>query len=408
MTQKPNSRVFGIIVLLLLGFGTGVYVTAVGQQAGSSTTLSAAIASLKPQPKGADFQQLQDVWDRLHQQYVNANINDHNLLEGALTGLVSGLGDPYSTYLSADSAKKFEDELSGTFEGVGMQLGYKDKKIVVIAPLPKSPAEKAGLLAGDTIITVDKKDVSTMTLDDVVNTVRGKQGTSVTLTIQRAKEDTVRSFTLTREKIIVASVEGKVTEHNGKKIGEFTVNSFDKDTGHELRAKMNSLNATSLDSILIDVRNNPGGYLDQAVDVGSIFIQSGIIVSEVDRNGKHKNFDALGNATMADKKVVILVNGGSASASEIVAGALQDSGHGTIVGTQTFGKGSVQDYETLDDGSSLKLTVAKWFTPKGRSISDHGITPDVVVAAPTDATADSTLDPQRDKALDILSPATAS
>jgi carboxyl-terminal processing protease len=334
---------------------------------------------------------------------VNANIDDAKLLTGALTGLVSGLGDPYSTYMSAETAKQFEDEISGTFEGIGMQVGYKEKQVVVIAPLPDSPAEKAGLLASDVILSVDGKDVSAMNLDQVIGAIRGKKGTSVVIVIQRGKDQAPKTFTVTRDVITVASVTGKIETHNGRQIGVITISSFSQDTGKELRAKVNSLKASSLDGIVIDLRNNPGGYLDQAVDVTSVFVSHGVVVEEVDRNGSKKTFNVNGNAPLGTKNIVVLVNGGSASASEIVAGALQDAGRAIIVGTQSFGKGTVQNYESLPDGSSLKLTIAKWLTPKGRSISEHGITPDIVVEAPDPASA-STDDPQMTKALDLLAP----
>ncbi len=400
---KPRlSQLAKMALLLLLGFAVGVSVTVSSQRSNSPTTLQTAIAKLSPTPTGADYGQLLDVWNRLHRDYVNANINDRNLLQGALSGLVSGLGDPYSTYMTADSAKKFEDEISGTFEGVGMQVGYKDKKITIIAPLPGSPAEKAGLKAGDEIVTVDKVDVSTLNLDQVIDKIRGRQGTTVTIIIRRGTDPQTKTFAVTRQTISVDSVTAKVIEHNGKRIAEVAISSFNRDTGRELRAKIKAINAQSLDGILLDLRNNPGGYLDQAVDVASIFMSNGQVVAEVDRDGQKKYFNVNGNAFLADKKVVVLVDGGSASASEIVAGALQDSGRGTIIGTQTFGKGTVQDYQTLTDGSSLKLTVAKWLTPKGRSISEHGITPDVVVEMPKNAK--DTSDPQRDTALDRLAP----
>lgn len=402
----PNPRLSQLAktaLLLLLGFTVGVAVTATSESSTSPTTLQAAIARLSPAPKGVDYGQLVDVWDRIHRDYVETNINDRNLLQGALSGLVAGLGDPYSTYMTAESAKKFEDEISGSFEGVGMQVGYKDNKITIIAPLPNSPAEKAGLLAGDVIITVDTIDVSTLNLDQVIDKIRGQQGTTVSISVLRGTDPQAKTFSVVRQTISVDSVTAKVVDHHGKKIGEVAISSFNRDTGRELRAKLKAINAQSLAGILLDLRNNPGGYLDQAVDVASVFMDHGEVVAEVDRDGQRKSFTVNGNAFLADVPVVVLVDGGSASASEIVAGALQDSGRAKIVGTQTFGKGTVQDYQTLNDGSSLKLTIAKWLTPKGRSISEQGITPDTVVAMPTDAK--DTSDPQRQQALDMLSPA---
>lgn len=400
MAPLPRLRLLGIALLVLIGYVVGVASVWTSQRANAPTTLQAAIDRFQPRPQGAQFNQLVDVWDRLHQEYVNKNIDDKKLLEGALTGMVAGLGDPYSTYLTSGESKKFEDEITGTFEGVGMQVGYKHDKITIIAPLPTSPAEQAGLQAGDVIISVDTNEVATMTLDDVIATIRGKQGTVVVLTIKRGSETQNRTYRVTRQKITVDSVTVKTFDLHGKYLAEIVISSFNRDTGRELRTKLSKVVSPKLDGILLDLRNNPGGYLDQAVDVASVFIRRGLIVAEVDRDGRQKSFDALDNAMLTDQRMVVLVNGGSASASEIVAGALQDTGRATVIGIQTFGKGSVQDYQTLDDGSSLKLTIAKWLTPNGRSISEKGITPDTVVEMPKDAKSGA--DSQRDQALETL------
>ncbi len=403
MIDPRLKRLPGIAALLIIGFAVGLTVAVSAVRSDHPTSLQSAILRLSPAPSGADYNQLLDVWNRVHSEYVNRNVNDQALLQGALSGLVAGLGDPYSSYLTADSAKKFEAEISGTFEGLGMQVGYKNNQVTIIAPLPTSPAERAGIKSGDVILTVDKKDVSAMTLDEVINAIRGQQGTAVTLTIQRGGEPQPRTFSVVREKITVDSVTIKVVEHNGKRLADIAISSFNQDTGRQLRAQAKELGVQNMDGVLLDLRDDPGGYLDQAIDVASVFMPNGLIVAEVDRDGQRKTFNAAGNAFLADKKVVVLVNGGSASASEIVAGALQDSGRGTLVGTQTFGKGSVQDYQTLADGSSLKLTVAKWLTPKGRSISEQGITPDLVVTIP--ANAKDGEDIQQARALDSLAPA---
>lgn len=402
MESPGRQRVVTTVILLLIGYALGVLSMWTSERANTPTTLQQAIERLSPRPQGTEFSQLVTVWERLHSDYVNKEIDDTKLLEGALTGMVAGLGDPYSAYLTSDDAKKFEDEIAGTFEGVGMQVGYKEKKVTVIAPLPKSPAERAGLEAGDTILSVDGKDAGSLTLDEVIDLIRGPQGTTVSIVVQRGAEAQTRTFRVTREKITVDSVTVKVTEHRGKRLADVTISSFNLETARDLRSKLNAINASQLDGVILDLRNNPGGYLNQAVDVASIFVARGLIVAEVDRDGERKSFNALGNAFLDHLKVAVLVNGGSASASEIVAGALQDSGVGTVIGTQTFGKGSVQDYRSLDDGSSLKLTIAHWLTPKGRSIAEQGITPDLIVEAPEEEEA--TADPQRDRALDWLVP----
>lgn len=404
MRPRLSLNVTAIIVLLLVGFGLGIVSTLYSQQVSAPTTLSTALQRLIPAPKNADYNQLVSVWNRLHTDYVNANIDDRALLQGAIGGLVSGLGDPYSSYFNPTESKQFEEEISGTFDGVGMEVGFKNNHVTVIAPLPKSPAERAGLRAGDVILSVGQQDVSSLSLDQVINLIRGPKGTTVNITYQRSPEANPKSVAITRATITVDSVNGRVIDHGGKKFAYLNIVSFNQDTGREFRTMVQSLSAKTVTGVILDLRNNPGGYLDQAVDVASVFITDGNIVSEVDRDGHKKDFNASGNVWWPTIPTVVLVNGGSASAAEIVAGALQDHHRAQLVGTKTFGKGTVQDYQTLSDGSSLKLTIAKWLTPNGSSISEHGITPDFIVDL-TDANRAANQDPPLDKGLELLTAA---
>lgn len=389
------------VILAAAGFIGGVVVTGRQFRAAAPKSLQAALDRLNPPPRGADFQQLLRVWDSLHREYVNADIDDQALLQGALAGLVGGLDDPYSVYLTAPESQRFSDEIAGTFEGVGMEVGFKNNRLTVIAPLEGSPAAKAGLQPGDVLVTIDQRDASGLSVDEAVKSIRGPKDTTVTLTVQRGTEPQTRRVKIIRGTIVVNPVAVNVRSVGDKRIAHVRISSFPADTGRLLRTAMTALGAERLDGYVLDLRSNPGGYLTQAVEVTSVFLAGGRVVTEVNRGGQQETFSVKGNALRPTEPLVVLVNGGSASASEIVAGALQDNRRAKIVGAATFGKGTVQDYQTLPDGSSLKLTVAKWLTPQGVSISEHGITPDVLV----DLTADDIeqdRDPQLRKAEELL------
>lgn len=386
-------------LLVAAGFFAGT-MTMQARQAASGSAID-ILQRLTGRVSTSDVGDLESVWNAIHQKYVNSNVNDATLVQGAIAGLVNGLNDPYSEYFTPAESKDFEREITGTFEGVGMEVGYKNDQPAVIAPLPGSPAERAGLRAGDFILTIDGQDATKMKVDEVVSKIRGRAGTFVTLTVQRDGQAAPLSLKITRQTIKVDSVTTKTFANPKGAVGYVRISSFNADTGRAFQQAVRNLLGQSMRGLIIDLRNNPGGYLDQSVKVASVVIDHGPIVSEIGRDGSKKTLTAEGGALLDKLPVVVLVNKGSASASEIVAGALQDSGRATVIGEQTFGKGSVQDYETLDDGSSLKLTVAKWYTPKGRSISEQGITPDIAVTLSDDDYSHNR-DPQLDKAKAIV------
>lgn len=369
------------LALLSLGFSVGVVVGT--NAAATSGSFAAIVHSFQPAPTTTEASQLEDVWATIHRTYVNRQVNDTALIRGAISGMVGGLGDPYSVYLAPAEARTFQDEVEGVFQGVGMEVGYKDNQLTIIAPLPGSPAAMAGLRSGDALLSIDGQDTSAMKLDQAVALIRGPQGSTVTLTIRHSGATDTTTLTVKRQTIKVDSVRSRVEAVNGRTIGILSITSFAKDTGQLARRQVQSLISQSVSGIIIDVRDNPGGYLDQAVAVTSIFVDEGVVVSEVGRDGRHDEQRVNGQALWASQPMVVLVNGGTASAAEIVAGALQDHHRATVIGATTFGKGSVQDYQQLSDGSSLKLTVAKWLTPNGRSISEQGIQPDLAVAIST-------------------------
>jgi carboxyl-terminal processing protease len=311
--------------------------------------------------------------DQVRNQFVE-DIPVEKLREGAIKGVIDALNDPYSRYFSKKEYKSLNEETNGHFFGVGLELGLKDSKLVVVSPIEDTPAYKAGIKSGDQIIYIDKKSTKKMPIEKAVSLIRGKKGTTVVLTISREGNDKPVKFSLVRDEIKVPNVTSKMKESG---IGYIRIHMFSKGTGSDLRKSLEKLKGEGAKGIIVDLRNNPGGLLDESVDVASNFVPSGTIVSIKGRDGGSEVFDSKGNAF--EFPLVVLVNKGSASASEIVAGAIQDTKRGVLVGEKTFGKGSVQSVITLSDGSGVTITNAKYFTPSGRSIHKIGITPDVVV-----------------------------
>jgi carboxyl-terminal processing protease len=315
--------------------------------------------------------------------YVEANyveeIDERKLVYGAVKGMMRTL-DPHSDFMTPDEFADMRADTDGEFGGIGIEVTDDKGVIVVVEPLANSPASRAGLLRGDRIVAIDGVATARPAGGDTTGRLRGRPGTMVKLDVERKGWDRAREFTLTRELIHVQAVESMLLEPG---IGYVKLKQFQERTDEELVAALRTLRDQSgggLTGVVLDLRGNPGGLLDQAVKVADVFLPSGTIVSTVGRGGrKLEEEKARGAGTWDSFPMVVLVNGGSASASEIVAGALQDHGRALIVGTQTFGKGSVQSVFEFSDGSGLKLTVARYFTPSGRSIQEKGIAPDVVV-----------------------------
>lgn len=342
-----------------------------------------------------DFSSLNDIKATLERKF-DGTVDDTKALDGAKAGLVDSLGDPYTVYLTKDKAKELADDLKGELSGIGVEVGFRNNALSVISPISNTPAAKAGLLAKDVIVKIDGKDSNQYTLDEAVNKIRGQAGTKVTLTIVRGNAQPF-DVTITRDTINVPSV----TYKKDGDAGIITVSRFGDDTTTKVQQAAQDLAAQGAKGYVLDLRNNPGGYLQAAVGVSGVFMNNKVVVEER-KGGKTTDKLSTGSgALLAGKPVVVLVNGGSASASEIVAGALQDQGVAKIVGEQSFGKGSVQEIVDLAGGAQLKVTVAHWFTPKGRGIDKQGITPDVVVKMTTEA-ANAGQDPQLDKAKQLL------
>ncbi|HOZ55886.1 MAG TPA: S41 family peptidase [bacterium] len=411
--KRPKSRqviVFLLALLIIVGsFQLGLFygakdsifrkaITAEILYLGSVTGLHSTI---DPSRISTDvsFDLFWEAWDALKQNYVDrSELTDKQLFYGALRGLVAAVDDPYTVFMDPQVTKEFEDDLSGTFEGIGAEIGIKEDILTIVAPLPGMPAEKAGLKAGDKIYAINGTSTAGLNTDEAVRRIRGPKGTQVTLSIFRQGFKAIQDFTITRDSIVVKSVNAKLREDG---IYIIEISNFNNDTLNLFNSAVRDVISKNPKGIILDLRNNPGGYLDTAIELASEWIEGGVVVSEKYSDQRLDEHLSRGRARLKDFATVVLVNQGSASASEIVAGALQDYKKATIVGKKTFGKGSVQTMQNLSDGSSIKITVAKWLTPKGRSISDEGIKPDIEVEL-TEEDYNKDNDPQIDKALEIL------
>jgi carboxyl-terminal processing protease len=323
-----------------------------------------------------------EVLTQVQKSYVDeTKVKD--LVQGAIRGMLSTL-DPHSAYMTADMYKEMQVETKGEFGGVGIQIGVKENRLAVIAPIEGTPAYRAGVKSGDFITKVNDETTKDLTLMDAVQKMRGPKGSKINLTIQRDGTPDPLQFTLVRDTIKIESVKSKVLDN----IGYVRLTQFQESTGRDLSKVLKQFKDQKLQSTILDLRNNPGGLLTSAVEVSEQFLPGGkLVVYTKGRESKKDEWIAKGKDQMDDSPMIILVNEGSASASEIVAGALQDYGRAVIVGTTSFGKGSVQTILPLGDGSGLRLTTAKYYTPKGRSIQSTGITPDIVVKPQPPTTA---------------------
>lgn len=318
------------------------------------------------------------------------------LMTGAVKGMVNSLGDPHSIYMDPKMYKEFMIETEGSFGGVGIVLGAKDKVLTVISPIEGTPGEKAGIKSGDEIVKIDGQDTKGLALDEAVSKIRGPEGTKVTLTIHRGQE--TKDYTLTRSNIQIKTVSGKMLPDN---IGYIRISMFNENTGSDLAKKYQELEKEGMKAIVLDLRDNPGGLLDESVKVANKFVPKGPVVSVITRDGRRDT--STSNLEAVKYPCAVLINGGSASASEIVAGAIQDTGAGTLVGTKSYGKGSVQTLMRLDKDDAIKLTIAKYYTPKDRSINGIGIEPDVKVELPEHVQPGQEVkDIQLDKAVEIV------
>lgn len=349
-----------------------------------------------------DFSAFWKVWNTIDQKHPDAKKDtDENRVYGAISGLVGSLNDPYSAFFTPEETKSFEEDIAGSFSGIGVEVGMKDKILTVIAPLKDTPGYKAGLKSGDKILKIDKTNTSDLSIEEAVRLIHGEKGTTVVLTIFREGEKESREVKIVRDIINVPIIETKLRSDG---IFVITLNSFSANSAELFRKAMKEFTDNKGDKLLLDLRGNPGGYLDSAVYMASWFLPSGkpIVIEDYSNNKKQKIYRSDGYDIFTDKlKFVILIDGGSASASEILAGAMQDYGIAKLVGEKSYGKGSVQEVVNITPDTILKITIAKWLTPKGNSISEKGLTPDYKVEI-TQKDADKKIDPQINKAIELL------
>lgn len=349
-------------------------------------------------PNNLDYTSVEQVYDTLRRDY-DGQLDKDKLTDGLKSGLAAATGDPYTEYLNKDAAKDFNDQLNGTFTGIGAELS-KDAQgnLVVVAPIAGFPAEKAGLKPKDVIVEIDSAPTNGLSISEGVNKIRGPKGTKVSLKIVRNSSQEL-NIDIVRDQITVASVTTKTLDGN---IGYMQISRFADDTSALAQKAAMDFKEAKVKGIVLDLRNDPGGLLDAAVNVSSLWLPSGkTVLSERRDNVVIRNYPANGTALLAGIPTIVLINEGSASASEITAGALHDNGAATLLGIKSFGKGSVQQLEDLIDGGVLKVTIAHWYTPKGININKEGIKPDQEVKLSEDD-AKNQRDPQLDAAKTAL------
>jgi carboxyl-terminal processing protease len=387
------TKILSGLAIVAVVFGAGLYI---GFDSGSHRAVAEERVNLS---------EFWKVWDILNERFVAGTstkiITDQDKINGAIKGLVESVGDPYTVFLPPQELTAFEESIQGNFEGVGMEVGIKDEILSVIAPLKNSPAFKAGMKAGDKILAINGTSTKNMSVDKAIKLIRGKAGTEVVITIMRDGNKKTEDIKIIRDVIKIPAIE---TEMRKDGIFVIRVSTFSAPVAKEFKDALREFVNAKGTKLIIDLRNNPGGYLDAAVDMASWFLPQGKVIVQEDF-GTHEEAKVLksrGYDVFSDKlKTVILINEGSASASEIFAGALKEHGKATLVGKTTFGKGSVQELIPVSDNSSVKVTIAKWLTPKGNWISFRGIDPDYKVDV-TEEDVKAGKDAQLDKAVKIL------
>lgn len=395
MELNIKKIVIGVVVVLVLAlvFVSGAWVGA------------KKISYYVPQPGTIDFSLFWDAYNKLQENFIDSSkITDQTVIYGAVEGMTNSLGDPYTNFFNPQQAQRFMQDLSGSFNGIGVELGIRKDLLTVIAPLKDTPGEKAGLRSGDIIMKINGQDSVSMSTEEAVNLIRGPKGSSVTLTIFREDWGDTKDIKIIRDVIKVPSIDLSFKDGD---IAYLQIYQFDRATRSDFETAALNILQSSAKKIVLDLRDNPGGYLDVAQYIAGWFLQSGqtVVIEDFGKRPQgqpqQQVYKADGNSSLASYPVVILINQGSASASEILAGALRDNREVKLIGAKSFGKGSVQEVLDLRGGSFLKVTIAHWLTPNGDSISDIGLTPDIKIDI-TDEDIEQQKDPQLDKALEII------
>lgn len=360
-------------------------------------------------PEYVDFSLFWETWQKVEQKFLEPErIDIQKMVYGAISGMLNSLKDPYTVFFDPKTSKTFSEDISGKFEGVGMEIGKKDDEIQVISPLEGTPAQKAGLRPGDIILEIDGTSTSGMSVEEAVNLIRGPKGTEVTFNIFRDSWEEARKITIARAIIEIPSLKWELLSSTGEASGKendivyIKIYNFTEKSKSDFDRAAFEILKTSGKKIVLDLRNNPGGYLDKAQDIAGWFLKRGKIVTIEDKRGEEKiEYKSQGDGYFSNYPIVCLINEGSASAAEILAGALRDNLGIKLIGKKSFGKGTVQELVHLSEGSDLKITIAKWLTPKGESINDVGLKPDIEVEM-TEEDYKEDKDPQLDKAIEII------
>lgn len=407
VTRSKKSNALGILLALILAVGSffsGFQVDAlITKEEQTASLFSFFGVSQATQAEGAvDLSQFWEVWKLLDEKFIAAsstdNLTPEEKMNGAIRGLVGTYDDPYTVYLPPVESAAFAEDISGNFSGIGMEVGIRDNVVTVIAPLPETPAERAGLIAGDLILKIDGESTEGMQIDEAVGMIRGEKGTSVVLSVYREGDLEIKEISVTRDTISVPTVVTETVD------GIFIIKlySFNAIAEMKFQEALREYVESGSESLVLDMRGNPGGYLQSAVSIASYFLPTGKVVVRESYGGneEEKVYRSQGKTLreFAPKKMVVLIDKGSASASEILAGALREHNVATLIGDDTFGKGSVQELIPLPDGSSVKITVARWLTPEGVSISEAGLKPDIYISRTPQQRLDN-VDPQQEAAL---------
>ena len=410
--NNTTKTILGAFVGLILlagafsgGFIVGHLMPATGQLPALGDVIP-GVPGAQPEQQAATPDELEtlfvpfwEAWNVVHEQFVEQPVDDQLLMQGAIRGMMDALGDQQTFYMEPQVYENETSSLQGQYEGIGAYVDTEADYLTIVSPIEGSPAEKAGLLPGDKVIAIDGEDMTGVAPEEARLKVLGPEGTTVTLKVAREGEAAPLEFTITRAQIEIRSAEGKMLEDN---LGYVDINTFGEHTTQELRSALDDLLKQNPRGIIIDLRNNPGGYLSTSVEVASEFIDQGVILYEQYGDGRRDEHKALSNGQATDIPLVVLINEGSASASEILAGALQDYDRATLVGVKSFGKGSVQNWVPLSNNQgAARVTIARWLTPDERLIDHIGLTPDVIVEM-TPEDFESQRDPQLDAAVQTL------
>lgn len=380
-----------VLMIFALGVAVGSGRINVGPDAGLRRSVNNGL------PADLDYASVEQVYDSIKANY-DGELSAEELMDGLKSGLAKSTGDPYTEYLNAEAAEEFDSELNGTFSGIGAELSKDKEFVVIVSPIAGFPAERAGLKSKDVIIEINGEPAYDISVSEAVGKIRGEAGTNVKLKVIRGGSEQLE-FEITRQQITIPSVTSEILEGN---IGYMKVSRFAEDTTKLTREAAGKFKAANVKGVILDVRSNPGGLLDASVDLSSLWLDKNkTILQEKRGEVVVKSYAAKGNPLLNGVPTVVLINEGSASASEITAGALKDNDAATLIGTKTFGKGSVQSLVRLGDGAVLKITIARWFTPGGKNIDKEGIEPDQEVKI-SEQDAEKAIDSQRDAALNFL------